>query len=90
MFGKETFINKKLLIYGLGLSGKSCLKYLYKHNQVNIFDDNISLKNKHNKKLFLNITKILKKTFDYIILSPGIDIKRCKLKKFLQKNKKKK
>ncbi len=89
MFGKETFINKKLLIYGLGLSGKSCLKYLYKHNQVNIFDDNISLKNKHNKKLFLNITKILKKTFDYIILSPGIDIKRCKLKKFLQKNKKK-
>ncbi len=89
MFGKETFINKKILIYGLGLSGKSCLKYLYKLNQINIYDDDKSLKNKHNKKLFLNITKILNKKFDYIILSPGIDIKKCKLKKFLQKNKKK-
>ncbi len=89
MFGKETFINKKILIYGLGLSGKSCLKYLYKLNQINIYDDDKSLKNKHNKKLFLNITKIFKKKFDYIILSPGIDIKKCKLKKFLQKNKKK-
>ena len=29
MFGK-TFVNKKILIYGLGLSGNSCLKYLYK------------------------------------------------------------
>ena len=31
MFGK-TFINKKILIYGLGLSGNSCLEYLCKKN----------------------------------------------------------
>ena len=31
MFSKETFYNKKILIYGLGLSGKSCLKYLNKY-----------------------------------------------------------
>ena len=45
MFGKEIFINKKILIYGLGLSGKSCLQYLYKNNKVIVFDDNKSLKN---------------------------------------------
>ena len=35
MFGK-TFVNKKILIYGLGLSGNSCLKYLYKKNYISI------------------------------------------------------
>ena len=38
------FINKKILIYGLGLSGNSCLDRLYKISNVNIFDDNLSLK----------------------------------------------
>ena len=28
---------------------------------------------------------ILKKKFDYIIISPGIDIDKCKLSKFLKK-----
>ena len=45
MFGKENFINKKILIYGLGISGKSCLKYLNKNNKVKVFDDNKNLKN---------------------------------------------
>ena len=89
MFGKEIFINKKILIYGLGLSGKSCLQYLYKNNKVIVFDDNESLKNKKNKKFFFDIDKIFKEEFDYIILSPGIDIKKCKLNKYLLKNKRK-
>ena len=89
MFGKEIFINKKILIYGLGLSGKSCLQYLYKNNNIIVFDDNNSLKNRKNKSFFLNKNKINKKEFDYIILSPGIDIKKCKLKNFLSKNQKK-
>ena len=85
MFGKEIFINKKILIYGLGLSGKSCLQYLYKNNKVIVFDDNKSLKNKKNKKYFFDINKIFKEEFDYIVLSPGIDIKKCKLNKYLLK-----
>ena len=89
MFGKEIFFNKKILIYGLGITGKSCLQYLYKNNQISIFDDDNSLKNKKNKSLFLNKKKINKKEFDYIVLSPGIDIKKCKLKKYLLKNLKK-
>ena len=57
MFGKEVFVNKKILIYGLGLSGKSCLKYLSKKNEILVYDDKISLKNKKNKNFFLKKKK---------------------------------
>ena len=30
---------KKFLIYGFGLSGKSCFKFLNKNNYVRIYDD---------------------------------------------------
>ena len=83
----KTFVNKKVLIYGLGLSGNSCLQYLRKKNNVRVFDDNILLK-RYNK-FFLNKNRIFKLEFDYIVLSPGIDIQKCKLKKYLQKNYKK-
>ena len=85
MFGK-TFVNKKILIYGLGLSGNSCLKYLYKKNYIKVFDDNNSLKNRENKKFFLDEKKISKEKFDYIVLSPGIDIRKCILKNYLLRN----
>ena len=38
MFSKF-FVKKKILIYGLGLSGNSCLKFLRKKSFVKIFDD---------------------------------------------------
>ena len=60
-----------------------------KKNYITVFDDNKSLKNVKNKSFFLNKKKIIKKKFDYIILSPGIDIKSCRLRKYLNKNKKK-
>jgi len=82
----EIFVKKKILIYGLGLSGNSCLKFLKKKCYIKVFDDNYSLKNKNNKKFFLKKKDILKSKFDYIILSPGIDIKKCNLKKYLKKN----
>ena len=82
----EIFVKKKILSYGLGLSGKSCLKFLKKKCYIKVFDDNYSLKNKNNKKFFLKKKDILKSRFDYIILSPGIDIKKCNLKKYLEKN----
>ena len=82
----KTLENKKILIYGLGLSGNSCLKYLYKNNNVKVYDDNNSLKNEKNKKYFLDKKKILKIKFDYIVISPGIDIKKCFLKNYLLKN----
>ena len=89
MFGKEIFDNKKILIYGLGLSGKSCYKYLSKKSRITVFDDNNSLKNKKNSKIFLSLRNINNYKFDYVVLSPGINIKKCKLNNYLNKNHKK-
>ena len=88
MFSK-IFAKKKILIYGLGLSGNSCLKFLKNKSSVKIFDDNYLLKSKKNKKFFIKKDVILKSKFDYIILSPGIDLKKCNLKKYLKTNRKK-
>ena len=33
------FYKKKILIYGLGKSGLSALKYLKKYNQITTYDD---------------------------------------------------
>ena len=85
MFG-NTFFNKKILIYGLGLSGNACFKHLNKKNNVKVFDDNKFLRNKQNKKFFLEKKKILENKFDYIVLSPGIDINKCTLKNYLLRN----
>ena len=73
------FNKKKILIYGLGKSGLSALKFLKKNNKITTHDDTIKV----NKK------KITKIKFDYIIISPGIDINKCSLSKFLKNNSKK-
>jgi UDP-N-acetylmuramoylalanine--D-glutamate ligase len=81
------FINKKILIYGLGKSGISTFNFLKKNNQVFLFDDNKkkSLKN-FTKNKFISFNQIKELKFDLIILSPGIDINQCKLKNFLKEN----
>ena len=73
------FYKKKILIYGLGKSGLSVLKYLKKDNEITTHDDKIKIDNKKIKKI----------KFDYIIISPGIDINKCNLSKFLKNNSKK-
>ena len=70
------FYKKKILIYGLGKSGVSAYRFLKKDNQMTKYDDRF-------KGDLTNITKI---KFDYIIISPGIDINKCNLRKFLKKN----
>ena len=73
------FYKKKILIYGLGKSGLSVLKFLKKNNEITTHDDKIKIDNK----------KITKIKFDYIIISPGININNCDLSKFLKNNLKK-
>ena len=81
--------NKKILIYGFGKTGKSCFNFLKKNNLV-IYDDNYnSIPSDLKKKYFLKLKKIKKLKFDYIVLSPGININNCGLKNFIIKNKKK-
>jgi len=81
------FLNKKILIYGLGKSGLSAFKFLKDKSDVFLYDDLQSNdKAKNIKKNLISYKNILKSKFDQIILSPGIDINKCKLSKFLKKN----
>ena len=73
------FYKKKILIYGLGKSGLSVFKFLRKDNEITTHDDKIKVDNK----------KLTKIKFDCIIISPGIDINKCNLSKFLKNNFKK-
>ncbi len=81
------FLNKKILIYGLGKSGLSAFQFLKKKNEIFLYDDFISkVKNSSIKKNLISYKTIYNFKFDLIILSPGIDINKCKLTKFLKKN----
>ena len=72
-------------IYGLGLSGISAHKFLKKNKvkKVYAWDDK--------KKMKINLTFFKKalNEVDYIVVSPGIDIKKSRFKSLLKKNKKK-
>ena len=84
---KKIFFKKKILIYGLGKSGYSCYYFLRKNNFISIYDDKKNLvKDKKIKKLFIKLKNIRKDCFDFIIISPGIDINKCSLKNFLKRN----
>ena len=81
------FLNKKILIYGLGKSGLSTFNFLKNKSHVFLFDDFRKKNENFNiKKKLISYKKILNMNFDKIIISPGIDINKCKLKNFLKKN----
>ena len=83
------FKNKKILIYGFGKSGIACFNFLKKNNICTIFDDNKkNIPTKFRKQL-LNIHKLSYLNFDFIVLSPGIDITKCKISHYLKKNRSK-
>ena len=81
------FLNKKILIYGLGKSGLSTFNFLKNKSEVFLYDDfRKKIKNRYLKNYLISQKKIPKLNFDKIILSPGIDINKCNLTKFLKKN----
>ena len=86
---KNETLSKNFLIYGFGKSGISSLKYLKKKNRCFIYDDDKKkIKNKY-KKFFISKSKLLNNNFDYVVISPGININRCQLSNYLKKNQKK-
>ncbi len=87
---KDFFFDKKILIYGLGKSGISAFKFLRNKNDIFLYDDHqFKIKNINLKKKIISLKRLKKIKFDKIILSPGIDLNKCKLSSFLKKNKNK-
>ena len=87
---RNIFYKKKILIYGLGISGLSTYELLKKQNEIYLYDDKKYInKDKELKKRIINYKKIIKKKIDCIIISPGINIDKCQLSNFLKKNLKK-
>ena len=86
---KVYFKNKKILIYGFGKSGISCFNFLKKKNNCKIFDDNKKNIPFKIRKELIKISQFPFISFDYVVLSPGIDIKKCKISNYLLKNRSK-
>ena len=81
------FLNKKILIYGLGKSGLSTFKFLKNKSDISLYDDYPSkIKSLSIKKNLINYKKLLNSKFDRIIISPGININKCKLSQYLKNN----
>ena len=87
---KNIFVKKKILIYGLGKSGLSSYFFLKKNNDVYLYDDKKNIiRNKKIKKLLIKSNYFNKINIDFVLVSPGINIKKCQLKNFLKENFKK-
>ncbi len=87
----KTLSKKSFAIYGLGATGLSVIRYFKKLKIKDFYawDDNKAKKNQIKKKI--SIKEFSKKldTVNYIVLSPGINIKKTRLKRKLLKNKNK-
>ena len=80
----------KFLVYGLGSTGISVIKYFKKKkiSDFSVWDDNLRLRKKFRSKSISNLKNALE-SVDFIVLSPGISLKKTKYKKVLSKFKKK-
>jgi len=80
--------NRNIAIYGMGKTGISAANALIKLKaRVSCWDDSQEIRKKV-KKLNYKINKFWKKDIfiDSILISPGIDINKCKIKNYLKKN----
>ena len=91
MIIKDNFAKKKFAVYGLGITGISVINFLNRSKVRNYFtwDDDFKKRKKLNIKSSLNKFKNELRDSDYIVLSPGINLKKSKLNKQLKKNKSK-
>ena len=90
MLSLEKYQNRKIAIYGMGKSGCSTARAL-KVLKANIYcwDDNKKIRKKIKRSNF-NVKKFWlnnkQNSTDYIVISPGIDISKCKIRNYLKKN----
>ena len=88
MLAYQKYKNKKIAIYGMGITGCSAATTLKKLGaKISCWDDNLKIRRKiKNLNFPLDKFWLNKDVFDNIIISPGIDISRCKIKKYLKRN----
>ena len=87
----KKYQNKIVGIYGLGKTGISAAKTLKKLKaKILCWDDNETARKKA-KNLNFKLGKFWTKSnsIDFIVISPGINIDKCKIKNFLRNNSKK-
>jgi len=88
MLSNNILKNKNFLIYGLGVTGRSVYYFFKRSNIKNIFlwDDDQDLRKKFKiKSNSIDFKKKINRA-DFIILSPGINLRKSKYKKILLKN----
>ena len=91
MFKSQKYENKRIAIYGMGITGCSAAKAFQNLKaQVFCWDDDIKIRKKveKNTNFILDrfwISSTRQSLFNYILVSPGIDINKCKIKKYLKK-----
>ena len=84
----QQYKNKKIAVYGMGITGISAARAFKKLKAtVYCWDDNPKVRKKAKSQNF-EINKFWdnKKKIDKILISPGIDINKCKIKNYLNKN----
>ena len=88
MTSLQKYQNKKIAIYGMGITGCSAARTFKRLKaKVLCWDDNKKIRRKiKNLKFTLNKFWLNQKLIDNIIISPGIDISRCKIRNYLKKN----
>ena len=85
MILSEKFHSKKFAIYGLGVTGKSVVRFFQKSKFDKFFTWDDDYKKRPTKNTAQKFKKILNEV-DYIILSPGIDTNKTIFKNNLKKN----
>ena len=91
MVSLKKYQNKQIAIYGMGITGLSAAKVLKKlKSKVYCWDDQKKVREKV-KKLGFKVKQFWldKNAPDNIVISPGIDINKCKIKNYLQNYSKK-
>ena len=88
MVALQKYQDKKIAIYGMGITGCSAAK-TFKRLKAKVFcwDDNEKIRKKI-KNLKFSISKfwLNPESIDAIVVSPGIDISKCKIRNYLKKN----
>ena len=88
MIALQKYQNKKVAIYGMGKTGCSAAR-VFKNLKAKVYcwDDDEKVRRKVKKlNFFVNKFWLNKNLVDTIVISPGINISKCKLKNYLKKN----